>query len=299
MDEKSNCMDSSVYVIIVNYNGQKYLKKCINSVMRQTYHNFKIVLVDNASNDNSVQLVKNTFSDVKIIRLKQNIGFAGGNNIGIRYALRQGTEFILLLNPDTIVEENMLDILITNADSKTVTAPKMYADKKKKKIWYAGGEIDYADGKSRHFTKVEPNDSKALDVSFVTGCCMLIHRDIIKKTGVFDDKYYLYYEDDDLCMRFMEKAVSMKYIPYTSLWHMVGGSVGGTKSPLKEYYMVRNRLYFMKKYEHKFVKSRLRVAGELFWSEIICSHDKPINNRIMALYGLMDFFMGKMGEYNR
>lgn len=293
MDEKDN-LDKLVYIVIVNYNTKRLLNNCIRSIKLQKYANYKIIVVDNASKDKSVRLVEENFTDIIFIKLNKNVGFAGANNIGIRYALNCGADYILLLNPDTIVESDMLRRLVDNADFKTVTSPKIFSDIKKRNIWYAGGEMDYIYGKAKHL--MCGKEKKIFNVSFMSGCCMLIHKNIFKKVGCLEEKYFMYYEDDDFCMRLMEKGITMLYIPDAHLIHLVGGSIGGQGSALKEYYMVRNRLFFIKKYQNYFQFNVLKAIIEVVCKDILCVNSKTFKYRMMALLGIIDYILGKEGE---
>lgn len=283
-----------VTVIILNYNGKKYLKKCIESIQRQTYRNHSVLIVDNGSDDDSVNYLSRQYPQIELIVCDENKGFAAGNNLGIMHAIRQGTEYVLLLNVDTVPEANMIEKLIDKADESTVTVPRIYSDKRMIKIWYAGGELDYVNGKSYHCCEAGANGIKM--VGFACGCCVLIHKDIILRNGMFDEKYFLYFEDTDLSFRWTQSGVKIKYIPQAKMWHKIGASGGNNGMWIKSYYMARNRLYFIKKYQSSIQKNVHQVALEIFIDYVLKEHDQ--GKRKYVWWGILDFYKGKMSKFN-
>ncbi len=283
-----------VTVIIVNYNGKKYLKKCIESIQQQTYRNHSVLIVDNGSDDDSVNYLSRQYPQIELIVCEENKGFAAGNNLGIMHAIRQGTEYVLLLNVDTVPEANMIERLIDKADESTVTVPRIYSDKRMIKIWYAGGELDYVNGKSYHCCEAGANGVKI--VGFACGCCVLIHKDIILRNGMFDEKYFLYFEDTDLSFRWMQSGVKIKYVPEAKMWHKIGASGGKNGMWIKSYYMARNRLYFVKKYQSSIQKNVHQVALEILINYVLKEHDKVKRKYVWC--GILDFYKGKMSKFN-
>ena len=258
-------MLGKVTIVLVNYNGKKYLDDFMKSVCEQSYGGINIVLVDNASEDGSLQWIEMNYPAVKIIRREQNEGFGQGCNVGIDYAMREGTDYILLLNTDTVLETNLVEELVSNIDNNSVITATIYCgDKNDKKFWYAGGKIDYETAKVDQLLYIN-GENKTYDVDFISGCCMMFHRDIIEQIGGFDQRFYLYYEDADFCVRLRQHGIKMKYITTTSLWHKVGGSsLGGNEmSCSTQYYVTRNRLFFAEKYPQYFAKGNLEILREI------------------------------------
>jgi GT2 family glycosyltransferase len=134
----------SVYIIIVNWNGLKDTYECIRSVLNISYKNYTILVVDNGSDKDDSKEIATKFPEVITLRSESNLGFSGGNNLGIKYAMDKGAEYILLLNNDTIVEKDFLDVLV-NIASKNQTiglaVPKINYYSEPSKVWYAGGYI--------------------------------------------------------------------------------------------------------------------------------------------------------------
>lgn len=242
----------SVFIILVNYNNYKLTIDCIDSVFKSTYKEYSIVVVDNASTDGSFCILSNVYKNedkVFILKSTENNGFSAGNNIGINFALKNGADYIMLLNNDTVIDKNMIEILHSRANDSTVTTPKMYYYSNPNIIWYAGGELNYKSGKIKHIG-LDKADNKKYDTekicSFVTGCCMMIHKDIFKKVGMLDENYFMYGEDVDYSIKLTNAGTKMLFLPNAKLWHKVGGSSASSK--LNIYYDTRNKLLLMDKY---------------------------------------------------
>lgn len=237
---------NKVTVILVNYNGEKYCQSCVDSIMRQTYPDVDIVFVDNASVDSSVSLIRNGFPNVKIIKLKENMGFTGGNNAGIRAAIQTGAHYLMLLNTDTeLMDRNLISRLVDEADENTAVAPAIYSDRQKKSIWYTGGKLDRKNAKFYN-TGIYDDVTHTICVNYLVGCCMFIHKKIFERIGLFDESYFLYCEDGELSVRMHKANIKMKYIPDVWVWHKVQFRKGGYYSI---YYYNRNYYYLLDKYK--------------------------------------------------
>ena len=247
---------NKIGIILVNYNGAKYNKECIDSIKKSTYKNYEIIVVDNNSRDNSVELLKRDFSDLTIIESKENLGFSGGNNLGIEYALKDGCDFVLLLNNDTKIENNMLENMI-NVSIKNgfaVISPKIYYYDNKDTIWSAGAKMFWKRGipSQNGINKIDNGEYNSLEeVDIATGCCLLIHKKIIERVGLLSLEYFLYYEDTDYIMRVRNKGFKVLYDPNSVMYHKVSASTGGEESENYIYYNTRNRLIFNNKFNSK------------------------------------------------
>lgn len=294
-------MSQKVSIVLVNYNGKRYLKDLLKSIVSQDYGSIDVILVDNGSTDGSVEWLKSNYSTVSLIESKKNEGFGEGCNVGIDYAITHGAEYILLLNTDTILKKNLVSELVKYADCKTVTTATTYCgEKDDKKLWYSGGKIDYLTANTNQLLYREDNQNPTYEVDFVSGCCMLIHKGIFEKVGKFDKNFYLYYEDTDFCVRMKKAHIKMLYVTTTSLWHKVGGSsVGGNEmSCSTQYYVTRNRLLFAEKYADLFKEGNLGVLREILKERAFFA---GINNEKYELYvkaAIADFLKGDFGKGN-
>ena len=250
----------NIAIVILNYNGQEMLPECLES-LRRLQTDCQIIVVDNASTDRSGELVATKFTEVTLIKNSTNLGFAEGNNVGIRSALDQGFEAVMLLNNDTKVDPGLVKQLL--AANKPIASPKIYFypgfefhhEKYKdtdrgKVIWYAGGSIDWNNvwGVHRGVDEVDRGQyDQADELEFATGCCLFIRREVFDKIGWFDPRYFLYYEDLDFCVRTRRAGLTIGYAPQAVLWHKNAQS-SASGSSLHQYYFTRNRLLFGMRY---------------------------------------------------
>lgn len=243
-----------IYIIIVHLNNFQDTFECIRSLKKINYKNYKIVIVDNGSTNDSIERLKDSIYIDKIIYSKKNLGFSGGNNLGIKYVLDQKADYVLLLNNDTYVNNDFLSELVntfTDYPSSGIVSPKIYYASNPKVIWATGafenkksrfGYIDYA------FKKNDKEQfNKIASVDCVWGCCMLIKTEIFQKVGLFDSSYFLYYEDADFCYRTKKSGYSIFYNYKAVIYHKVSQSSGGENSRMKDFYNTRNALVFAKK----------------------------------------------------
>lgn len=286
-------MKDKVGIILVNYNGEEYIENCIDSLLAQTYKNVDILFWDNASEDSSVKLVKEHYPDVYLVESKYNYGFAKANNMAVKKLLKMGAEYVLLLNVDTVADPFLIEYLLEKADDHRITTAQISTDKSKTKIWYAGGELQLDKGSAKHIQLKAPSNVR---VTFISGCCMMIHRKLIERYGLFDEKYYLYYEDVDLCMRWYLNHVEMCYVPKAKLWHKVGASSGGIRNPVKEYYITRNRLYFIHKYCQVMRKNTIKIGYSVMKDGAECI--RTGNSAMVKAWflGIVDYLLQKTGK---
>jgi GT2 family glycosyltransferase len=252
-----------VYVIILNWNGKRDTVVCLDSLKSVKKNNvdLHICVVDNGSSDDSVKVITKDYPSIEIVETGKNLGFSGGNNVGIAYALSHGAEYIWLLNNDTLVDKNVLSFLSVFDDPKVgACGSKIYfaagheyhidrykESERGKVFWYAGGLIDWKNMFASH-QGVDEVDHGQYDhveeTQFITGCSFIVRADVIKRIGYLNDKYYLYLEDLDWSMRIKQAGYKNVFAPSSIVWHINAGSSGKPGNPLHEYYFTRNRLLF-------------------------------------------------------
>jgi GT2 family glycosyltransferase len=243
-----------VYIIVLTWNGKTDTIECIKSLQGINYPNYRILVVDNASVDETATAIREQFPNVEVIVSKENLRFAGGNNIGIQYALSHGADYILLLNNDTIVDRNFLTYLITTAESDKnigMVGPKIYYYSDPNRIWYAGGKIDWWMGWLSHIGVRETDNgqhSTPKETDFISGCCLLVKRAVIEKIGVLDTAYYIYGEDVDWCIRATQSCFKLFFEPKGKIWHKLSVSTGGHLSWFKNWNKLKSQIRIMLKY---------------------------------------------------
>ncbi len=258
-----------ISIIIVNYDTTKLTLECLESLknIKTTDFEYNVVVVDNGSQKEFKIPTKLKSDKLELIRTDNNIGFTGGNNLGMSHAVKHyNSDYFLLLNSDTTVTKEFLDELFLSiqGEDRGIAVSKIYFEKgcefhqksyKKdelgKVIWFAGGTIDWPNLTAFH-RGVDEVDYGQFDnlsqTDFATGCCMLIKRELIEGVGILDKRYFLYLEDVDYSIRAIKKGYKIIFCPKSVIYHKNAGSTGGSGSSVHEYYQTRNRILFFLKY---------------------------------------------------
>ncbi len=297
-----------VFISILNFNGKNNTIECVESLKKINTSGFKstILVIDNGSSE-KLDLKNSSWGDIdlKIIRSEINLGFSGGHNLGFKYIMTQNANYVVVLNNDTYVNGDFLQKLIGTADTDDkigILVPKIYfapgfefhKDKYSKKeqgkvFWYAGGIMDWKNviGHHRGVDEVDIGQfDKTEETELATGCCMMIRREVLEKVGLFDDKYYLYYEDSDLNVRTKNAGFKIVYVPKSIIFHKNAGSAGGSGSKLQDYYITRNRLLFGMRY------APVRAKVALFRESL----KVLLAGRYWQKRGIIDFYLKRLGR---
>ncbi len=247
-------MTGSVFIIILNWNGWQDTVECIESCRQLVYPDFSILIVDNGSSDGSEAILRNRFHDLELLQTGSNLGFAEGNNVGIRHALRQGAEYIWLLNNDTVVEPGTLSELVSAMDENRMAGmagSKIRYFDEPERLWYAGASLDERTPyrcSHRGLNEVDHGQYDTIaETGYITGCSLLARRETIEGIGLLDEAMFLYFEDTDWCARARRSGWKMLYAPASVVYHKASASLGGMESPRMRYYLARNLLYFIRK----------------------------------------------------
>jgi GT2 family glycosyltransferase len=234
-----------ISIVVVGYNSKKYLKNCFDSIYKSTYKDYRIIYVDNASSDGSLDFLQKNYSEVVIILLDSNQGYAGGNNLGIAKAFELGTDYIFLLNPDTIISEDCLEKLIGSINKKTILQPLILLHKKNKThlVNTSGNYLNYLGMSYCNNYLESENLVKNGPIVSASGAAMFLPVEVLKRIGGFDEDFFMYHEDLDLCWRARKAGFEIKLLTEAKVWHKYSFS----RNDLKLFYIERNRQQFLLK----------------------------------------------------
>ena len=241
-------------VILVNWNTPEFTLECVRSLLNGTTRPDVIVVVDNASSDDSIARISSAYPEVVMVSNHDNKGFATANNQGIRRLLDSGMDYIWVLNNDTVVSESCLSMLLSAAAAYPETAAfsaKIYRDSFGGKIWYAGAYRHRGHGAPKHLLDTSQDLSAingCIDVPFISGCCMFVPAWAFRKYGGFIESYFAYYEDSEWCWRVRNAGGKLCYSPQPQLIHKVSSSVKKNDAAADTvsfvaYLMSRNQLW--------------------------------------------------------
>jgi GT2 family glycosyltransferase len=237
----------SVCIIVLNWNGKDDTVQCLASLRRLDYDEAKVVVVDNGSQDGSVDEIKRIYPDVHVIENNANLGYAGGNNVGIKHSLANDFDFVLLLNNDTECDPGFVTGLVGAMQASPEAAfagPLIYFFEPKDKIWSCGVRWDSA---SLSFDLVQSRAPKLdtqspFEVESLVGCALLARCEHLRVFGLLDERYFLMHEESDWCYRAKAAGFKCLLAPSAVIWHKVSVSFGGAGSPLMQYFSERNML---------------------------------------------------------
>lgn len=266
-----------IIISILHYNKTEDTINCLKSLLNLNLSNTEIetVVLDNGSKKElKINVAEFDKIGLNVVRSNQNTGFAKGHNLVYEKIQDKQFDYFLILNNDCMMERESINRLIDafKSDKVGVAVPKIYFTKgyefhgarykeneKGKVFWYAGGKMDWENVMSRHvgIDEVDRRQYEKIEkIDFATGACQLIKKEVIRKVGLFDEKYFLYYEDADLSQRILKAGFNILYQPKSIVWHNNAGA-SGSGSELHDYYLTRNRMLFGIKYAPLKIKALL------------------------------------------
>lgn len=239
-----------VTFVILNWNQPEMTAECLDSIRQQDYGNYHVLVVDNGSRDNSVEVLNERFPWVELLVLEENIGYGMGNNAGIEHVLRSPTDYIFLLNNDTVVAPDMLSILVNVAESDPrigIVGPTMYYFEPPDVIWSGENTVNWRSGQvarknmGEHVSQDLLRQMENHKIDHVDTCASLVKREVFESIGLLDPRYFINYEDLDFDLRAKQAGFDLVYVPQAFMWHKVSLAMGFA-SPATTYYMTRNAL---------------------------------------------------------
>lgn len=236
-----------VAVIMVNWNGLEHLKLSLPSLAKQSYMSHSVYLVDNGSSDGSIAYVKDNFPQVKLIESGRNLGFAGGNNLGMKEALADGADYLFLLNNDTEMKSNLIARLVDFMEGHPrvgIAQPKLLLLDHRERL-DSGGSWLSKTGFLIHYgceEKDGPQYDRPVQVLTVKGAAMIVRRETIDDIGLFDEDFFAYFEETDLCWRAWLRGWRVYFAPVSDVYHKIGGSTKKIGSPTINFHSFKNRI---------------------------------------------------------
>jgi len=261
--------DKKIAVIIINWKKYELTLNCIDTVLESSYKNFKIILIDNESQKDFPDEINNS-DKIHIIKNKNNEGFALSNNQGIKYSIKNGFDFVLLLNNDTLIKNDLIDSLVQQSSTlnQKIIQP-LILNYDGSKIWNAGGKINNFFGTFETLKKGKNFKSNRNLTEWFTGCCVLIKSEVFSEIGYFDERFFAYYEDVDFSIRLKKMGYSIALMTDSYLQHYESASSKsinkseGNLSPYVHYLNIRNHILLLKKHSKSF-----NTIGVLFYQLI-------------------------------
>ncbi len=297
-------MQPHVAIIVLTYNGLADTLACLASLAQIDYprERYRVVVVDNASQDDTPAQVREAFPNTLMIENGANLGFAAGNNVGLRYVMEHGFDYALLLNNDTEVAPDFLSLLVKAAEQDLrigAVGPIIYYHTAPERVWSAGGMIDWQRGICSMAGEVNDHGQfTAREVDFITGCAMLIRRSALARAGLLDERFFMYFEETEWCVRASRAGFRIRFVPQAKIWHKIPLDARFDKEYLA-YYMTRNRLLFLRAtgaglrtWFHALVLQDLRTYASL----VLRPKWRTRKGRSGMRMAWLDFWRGRFGR---
>jgi GT2 family glycosyltransferase len=301
MDER---LAPLVMVVVLNWNGLNETRSCLDALGGVTYPRVEIIVVDNGSTDGSVDALRAEYPQVRLLSLSENVGFAGGNNHGLRHALRHGADYVLLLNNDARIAPDAVDVLVqvAQADRRIgVLGPIIYRNDDPQRVESAGGWLNLYTGRFRHFEKLPADQACPYEVDIISGCAMVVRREVMEQVGLLNECYFAYFEDAEWCVRARRAGYRVMAVPEAQVWHRGSAASGGPRAPLRIYYSVRNHLLMVNVQAP--ARHRLHRAWREVWiiavyfAYVIVGPVVKSDGLRALVYGIRDYYRGRFGRW--
>lgn len=254
-----------IAAIILNWNNLTDTVACLDSLNQSHYPNLEIIVVDNDSRDGSAAVLAG-MPGFHFIHNPRNLGFTGGNNVGMQAAFERGADYVLLLNNDATIAPDALGLLLETLESGAevwASAPLIYYHSQPGVVWSAGGEIDKRRASARMMGTDEEDHGQfgvaPYPVDYATGCALLVKRRAVEEFGMLDDRFFMYYEEVEWCSRMAARGMQVRMVPQARAWHKIIPQARN-ESPFVHYLMTRNRLLWIR---------AAHLGGRVFWSVLL------------------------------
>jgi GT2 family glycosyltransferase len=249
---------SKIAVVVLCYNGVDLTIECLESLERQEFTDFEIIMVDNGSKDETIQIVSKKFPQALWVKNSENLGYALGNNKGFEYALDRGVEAVFLVNNDTRLHPSCVAALINTLQSDSeigIIGPMVYTWDQNRTISSAGGEVNWKKAYADNIGMGETDCGRYLsrEVDFINGCGLLVSRKALEQTGGLDPKFFMYWEETDWCLR-VKKAGFKIFFEAKGLMEHKASIISRELGPTTLYYLTRNRFLFFGRHSPLFLK---------------------------------------------
>jgi GT2 family glycosyltransferase len=291
-----------VVTVILNTNRRKDTLECLASLERSSYRNHKSFVLDNASRDGSVESIRAAYPKIQILELAHNLGYAGNNNVGIAAAVKEGADWVFVLNEDTILAPDCLDHLVEAGESDPrvgIVGPMVFHHIEQGIIQSAGGRLDSA-WNALHIGQNQLDQgqfNRLHQVDWISGCAIMVRRPVIEKVGSLDERFFYYWEETEWCLRARRNGWRIMHVPQAKLWHK-GVQRDYRPEPSVTYYATRNRLLMMSK--HRAPLTAWLLAGGQLARTLISWTIKPKwksmrSHRNAMWQGMTDFLRSRWG----
>ncbi len=289
---------NKIAIIILHYGDIANTLICLSSVLKIEDTSFEVILVDNGTKEEALQGIASSDPRIHLLRSEMNRGFSAGCNLGIRFALERAAQYFFLLNNDTIVAPSVLQAFrqaVQQFPEAGVFGAKIYFFSDPERIWYAGGDVNARTLRCHHTGcgDLDANWQVPRPTSYACGCALFTKREVLERAGLFDEAFFLNWEEIDWCYRMRAKGYSCMFIPEAKVWHRISSSfIGGHGGPLWQYHYSRSRILFIKRHLSRMKRFRFYLSRLLCECLVLLLQPFQATRRA-SLQGIWHGFIGK------
>jgi len=289
-----------VAIIVLHLDQREALLDCLEACRKLDYDNYELIVVENGAAATRWRQAAGDPRDVRVVGSPANVGYAAGNNLGIRDACRRGADYVLLINDDALVVPELLRELVgvgERAADVGGLGPLVVDVDDPTKVWFAGAVFDPVRGDVRSFEPCAPSGAGALiESDYVTGCCLLIKRSALERVGFLDERFFLYWEDTDWGLRARRAGLRNVVVPRIQIRHRVAASSGGMGSPLRVYHRTRSHLVFVQRHAPAaLARLHTRFARDVAWLALKSTGPGRLRAASAILAAVRDYHLGRTG----
>jgi GT2 family glycosyltransferase len=294
----------NVTSVVLSWNGRDDTLACLDSLANLNWPRHSVVVVDNGSTDGTAEAVREHHPGATFIDTGRNLGFAEGNNVGLRAALDGPADYLLLLNNDTVVAPDLLERLVHEAERRPdagAVCPIIYYLDAPDRIWYAGARFDARRGHNGRHTGYGERDvgqyDRVREIGRATGAAMLVRRAVLEEVGFLDGQLFLQVEDVEWSLRMRRAGWRIFFVPSGKVWHRVSVSTGGEHAPATAYYEMRNTLAVCDRYAPLTGVSAARRRAAIMAVQMLHARRgrRPSENLRAVIEGWRDYRGGRLG----
>jgi GT2 family glycosyltransferase len=299
----------SVHIVTLNWNGLDDTLDCLRSIEKLTYENVTTIVVDNGSSNHEADRIRQEFPNTVVLAQVENLGFCGGCNAGIRYALDNGADYVMLLNNDTLVVPELVEHLVSGFEKLPTAgaASPLILETPAETVWFSRARWIENEAKFRLADPGETIDDlrslEPYETDFACGCCVMVPADIFKREGLLDERFFAFYDEAEWCYRVRRNGLASYVIPSALIYHKVSRS---TPTLVSTYLLTRNRLLWMK--ENLSLRERMRswryLMKEFIWHlantrNLTRSTTYSKAHSRAVLLGYKDYFLKRFGKWDK
>jgi hypothetical protein len=289
-----------VIAIVLNWNNLPDTLECVESLRRSDYGNVRVWVVDNDSRQNPASVLGQDHPGVRVIRNSHNLGYGAGNNVGLRQAIREGAQYVVLVNNDVVMGHDTIRRLVAamQANGKIAMAtPRVFYYDRPEEVYWDGGTVDWETGHTPHDSRNLPADSHIVKSEWLDGCVLMVRVSAIPAIGMLDERYFLYFEDTEWSIRASRAGWINAVVFEAHAWHKVSRSTGGIANPAVRFYYLRNRYLFMSAHRRSGapVFWKTRYLSEIAWQYVSMRHEREPRQAVLAAF--LSVIRGRWGPY--